>query len=65
MKSKKTVCSCGHPRDDHSVYRPLCLITGCTCDKEGRSRLPQGGTLVTNSDGVLRDCWTFVVGAES
>ena len=35
MKSKKTVCSCGHPRDDHSVYRPLCLITGCTCDKEG------------------------------
>lgn len=36
MARPKVMCrSCPHPRDQHSVYRPKCLINGCTCTEYG------------------------------
>ena len=32
MKVKRHKCkACGHPSDDHSAYRDLCLHEGCDC----------------------------------
>ena len=32
MRIKKLKCTdCKHPADDHSVYRPICLVKGCDC----------------------------------
>ena len=32
MKVKRRLCTeCKHPGDDHSVYRPICLVKGCDC----------------------------------
>ena len=36
MPRPKVMCrDCPHPRDQHSVYRPKCLIKGCPCTKYG------------------------------
>lgn len=36
MIIKKEKCLvCKHPKDDHSVYRDLCLINGCECTQLG------------------------------
>ena len=36
MIIKKEKCLvCKHPKDDHSVYRNLCLINGCKCTEMG------------------------------
>ena len=36
MARPKVMCrSCKHPRDQHSVYRPKCLIKGCSCIEHG------------------------------
>ena len=36
MARPKVMCrDCPHPRDQHSVYRPKCLINGCTCTEHG------------------------------
>lgn len=32
MHVKRHKCkACGHPSDDHSAYRDLCLHEGCNC----------------------------------
>lgn len=39
MNIKRFKCyDCGHANDDHSVYRDLCLISGCTCTTMGGMR---------------------------
>ena len=36
MPRQKVMCrNCPHPRDQHSVYKPKCLINGCTCTEHG------------------------------
>lgn len=36
MTRPKVMCrDCPHPRDQHSVYRPKCLIKGCPCITQG------------------------------
>ena len=36
MARPKVMCrDCPHPRDQHSVYRPKCLINGCPCTTQG------------------------------
>ena len=36
MLRPKVMChDCPHPRDQHSVYRPKCLINGCPCTRSG------------------------------
>lgn len=38
MARPKVMCrDCPHPRDQHSVYRPKCLIKGCPCTEHGGS----------------------------
>lgn len=40
---KRDKCqNCGHPKDDHSVYRPICLTNGCDCDRPGGLDEPTG-----------------------
>ena len=38
MTRQKVMCrDCPHPRDQHSFYRPLCLIKDCPCTTQGGS----------------------------
>ena len=49
MRVKKYKCpDCKHPADDHSVYRPICLVKGCDCtqatlEARRQSFMLQGG----------------------
>ena len=46
LRVKQDKCpDCGHAKDDHSVYRPICLINGCNCDREGGLSDPTGRTV--------------------
>ena len=36
MSRLKVMCRrCPHPRDQHSIYRPKCLIKSCPCTEYG------------------------------